>query len=375
MSAVAGPDAHRQLPLESAAGLAGGAAQRAVLRCRADRDALVLEHLHLVDAVVGRLRARRTATTDDDDYRQAGRLALLRAAATWDPSRPDAAAFPTYAWRSVSNAILRLQRAACRRPAAAMLPLDTVLDLESGLTVEETLADPGEQPGDELLQRVHRMHVLTVLSRLPDHDRDLLRARYVNGHPIVVVAALLRLTVGQVQWRLPGATQRFRRAWQHATREDPPARPRRAVSPPASNDPTAPERSLRRVLWTRRPVMQAQHLDQWTPLCVAQAKASRTSDKGDSSVPEPAPHRGNPERMVQATPATRVDPHPGTGPETSNPWGHGPPPQGWVRLDEDCNRVVVWDGDAWRELPPPEGTDPGLWNVLAWKLGRDGELP
>jgi hypothetical protein len=49
-------------------------------------------------------------------------------------------------------------------------------------------------------------------------------------------------------------------------------------------------------------------------------------------------------------------------------------PAGWVCLDED-GQVVVWDADSWRVLPPPAGVDPGLWEVLAWKLGRDGELP
>jgi hypothetical protein len=49
-------------------------------------------------------------------------------------------------------------------------------------------------------------------------------------------------------------------------------------------------------------------------------------------------------------------------------------PEGWVCLDED-GQVVVWEHGGWRVLPAPARVDPGLWQVLAWKLGRDGELP
>jgi hypothetical protein len=49
-------------------------------------------------------------------------------------------------------------------------------------------------------------------------------------------------------------------------------------------------------------------------------------------------------------------------------------PVGWVCLDE-AGEVVVWNGTAWQLRPPKAGVDPGLYKVLAWKLGRDGELP
>jgi hypothetical protein len=49
-------------------------------------------------------------------------------------------------------------------------------------------------------------------------------------------------------------------------------------------------------------------------------------------------------------------------------------PEGWLCRDTD-GRVVVWTSGSWRALPPPAGVGVGLWEVLAWKLGRDGELP
>jgi len=99
----------------------------------AHRDALVLEHLHLVPAVARHLhldRVRRPAApVDRDDYLAAGAEALVRAASTW---QSDAGTkFETYAWTAITWAMRHEQKAMRRRRQGSVQVGRTLLSLHS----------------------------------------------------------------------------------------------------------------------------------------------------------------------------------------------------------------------------------------------------
>jgi RNA polymerase sigma factor (sigma-70 family) len=220
------PSAEPQATAGAATPPAATPRRSSVRRSRAERDALVLANLHLVAQVARQLRMEATAAADLDDFRSAGTLGLLIAAARWDPAGGE---FEAYAWVMIAGAMRRLardsrwRRKGTPRPGRILVSLDSLVP-GTTMTVADTIADQGDGPGDELLRKMHKMHVLTVLSHLPDGDRALLHARYINGFRQDVTAALLGLTIGQVQWRMQIARQRFARAWRSANLDPGPPR-------------------------------------------------------------------------------------------------------------------------------------------------------
>jgi RNA polymerase sigma factor (sigma-70 family) len=205
----------------ASAGAAGRRPPATSRRSRAERDALVLAHLDLVAQVGRQLRVGATVVADLDDFRSAGTLGLLTAAARWDPALGE---FEAYAWTMIAGAMRRLARDSRWRKKGAPRPDRVLVSLDSlvartTMPIADTIAGQGDGPGDELLRKADKMHLLTVLSRLPDGDRALLHARYINGFRQDVTAALLGLTIGQVQWRMQVARKRFARAWRAANND------------------------------------------------------------------------------------------------------------------------------------------------------------
>jgi RNA polymerase sigma factor (sigma-70 family) len=196
-------------------------------RARSDRDALVLAHLGLLNQVARQLRLTPTAVVDLDDYRSAGACGLLNAASEWDPAMGE---FEPFARACIANAMrrqirdIRWRKAGAPRPDRVLVSLDAPANRDGTWTVADTLEDEADGPGDELLRQAHKMQVLTVLSHLPDGDRALLHARYINDFRQDVTAALLGLTICQVQWRMQVARQRFARAWRAANADPDPGR-------------------------------------------------------------------------------------------------------------------------------------------------------
>jgi RNA polymerase sigma factor for flagellar operon FliA len=70
----------------------------------ADRDRIVLDHLHLVKAIAFRIRASLPVHTDLDDLAAAGVMGLIDAANKYNASKQ--AAFSTYAKHRIRGAIL-----------------------------------------------------------------------------------------------------------------------------------------------------------------------------------------------------------------------------------------------------------------------------
>src|SRR5215470_5582371 len=73
-------------------------------RTAGDRDKLILDHLGLVDMVVGRVASRLPASIDRDDLHSVGMLGLITAAERFDQSR--SVRFKTYAEVRVRGAMI-----------------------------------------------------------------------------------------------------------------------------------------------------------------------------------------------------------------------------------------------------------------------------
>ncbi len=172
------------------------------------RDALVLEHLHLVPAVARRLGVAcwdDLVAADRDDYLAAGAEALVRAARTW---QPDAGSpFAPYAWAAIAWAMryeqcwMRWRHQGRARPGRVLLSLHAPLrhDPEHPtVTIAEVLAAPGDPDGTVEL----RAAIEEAIDRLPPKLREAVRLCWLADLPQQDAARLLGVTQSAVSQRL-----------------------------------------------------------------------------------------------------------------------------------------------------------------------------
>lgn len=164
-----------------------------------DTDALVLEHLALVDRCARRFRGWGEP---HDDLVQAGRLALLHAARRYDADR--GVPFAAYAVPTVVGGIRHHLRDRCsliRAPREA--PQPHVDELDEGATPGH--ADPAY---DEVELR---LLLLPQLEQLPALERAVVTLRYLDGLTQDAVAAQLGISQPQVSRVQAQALARLRR--------------------------------------------------------------------------------------------------------------------------------------------------------------------
>ncbi len=170
-----------------------------------DRDALILDHLHLVPAVARSLhlgRSRRpVAPVDRDDYLAAGAEALVRAASTW---RPDAgSAFESYAWTAIYWAMRAEHRAMRWRQQGRVRVSRTLLSLheyhhDSHLTIVDILIDPAD-PYPEVEER---QPVMAAVQRLRPSLREAVELCWLQDLEQKEAARRLGITQSAVSLRL-----------------------------------------------------------------------------------------------------------------------------------------------------------------------------
>lgn len=224
----------------------GGHPDRVRAHPEADRDALVADHLDLVDRIVAELAARFPRHVERDELWNAGALGLVEAAARFDPDR--GVAFPRFAAVRVRGAIMDASRARdwasrnLRRTARALeaareaiqqrtghTPSDDELGAEVGVDAEQVRAhradaqraellhleqplangDDGEPwtlgelvtelteerlPEDALLQRELIGTLRAAVAGLPERLRYVVQRYYERGECLVDIADSLGVT-------------------------------------------------------------------------------------------------------------------------------------------------------------------------------------
>jgi RNA polymerase sigma-70 factor, ECF subfamily len=60
---------------------------------------------------------------------------------------------------------------------------------------------------------IEHEHLLSLVARLPDHERVLIGQRYLDGHSIAEIAAITSRPIGTVTKRLSRAIARLRLWW------------------------------------------------------------------------------------------------------------------------------------------------------------------
>jgi RNA polymerase sigma factor for flagellar operon FliA len=192
------------------------------------RDSLVEAYLPLARIVAGRVyRSRTDSVVHYDDYLQYARIGLLESVERFDPSR--GAPFHSFAFHRIRGAILNglareseiaAQREAARRTARdrresliAERPdaieratLGDLIELTVGLALG-VLLDDGEEAADEspnanpyAAAEVSQMRRLAwaAVERLPQRERELIRAHYYEQREFQELAADWSLSAGRI---------------------------------------------------------------------------------------------------------------------------------------------------------------------------------
>lgn len=165
-----------------------------------DTDALVLEHLPLVDRCAQRFRGWGET---HDDLVQAGRVGLLHAARRYDAAR--GVPFAAYAVPTVVGEMrhhLRDRSRVLRGPRDAHRPVVEEL-------TEQATADPAPVAAFQLVEL--RLSLLPELELLPDQECRVVCLRFLDGLTQEVVAELLGVSQAQVSRLQARALARLRR--------------------------------------------------------------------------------------------------------------------------------------------------------------------
>lgn len=165
-----------------------------------DTDALVMEHLPLVDRCARRFRGWGEA---HDDLVQAGRLGLLHAARRYDAAR--GVPFAAYAVPTVLGEMrhhLRDRSRLLRGPRGTDQPV--VQELEEG-----AVSDPAPEAAYEQVEL--RLVLLPQLDLLPGPEREVIGLRFLDGLTQDGVAERLGVSQAHVSRLQARALARLRR--------------------------------------------------------------------------------------------------------------------------------------------------------------------
>lgn len=219
-TAAAGPQPqrYRQHEKPDSAPVVAGATQRATRPCRPphdERQSLVTHHLDLVnDQLRARLRRVRgpTSQREREDLFQEGCMALVSAAAQYDPRRHGG--FEAYAGRCIRGAIIgALVRNLCIvRPPARRRPQDHLVfhsryeslslrDHSQVLAIDRPIVPLAATPPDTIRHQLRRRFERAVYAALAElrHRRWPRR----NPYPVLVRIAHERLLIDEPAARTP----------------------------------------------------------------------------------------------------------------------------------------------------------------------------
>jgi RNA polymerase sigma factor (sigma-70 family) len=180
-----------------------------------DRQALVLDHLHMVEEVARHLRigkGHRDGPVDRDDLIAAGQEALVRAAQWWQPDC--GSAFVAVAWSRITWAMQTERQALAWRRRAQPRDDRTLISMhatfqprpgEPATSIADTLADPVAPGADADLS----LTVRAAVARLPRELREVAELCWLEDLEQKQAARRLGVCTSTVSKRLQLAGRRL----------------------------------------------------------------------------------------------------------------------------------------------------------------------
>lgn len=162
-----------------------------------------------------RFLARFTGSgTMAEDIAQEAFLQVHLSAASFDKSRR----FKPWLFTIAANKARDQMRSRRRRPE---IPLDAHVGAEEDESQRflDFLADSSAAPADTAEHEEEREFVRTLLSRLPEHLREVLVLSYYHRFPYKEIAEILDVPLGTVKSRLHAAVGQFGQSYRAATRD------------------------------------------------------------------------------------------------------------------------------------------------------------
>ena len=162
-----------------------------------DRDFLITENIKLVYYVIKKIGAKQSSI-EYEELLSIGTIGLVKAASTFDFSRE--LKFSTYAYRCISNEIIRHLRKNNRRPNYLSLQ-DFSIDKNGEKTkpLEEIIEDPGQEPIEIILKYSDIIELLnTIFNDLHGKMRIILLYKLANT-PTSEIAKRLKINYRYAQ--------------------------------------------------------------------------------------------------------------------------------------------------------------------------------
>jgi len=161
------------------------------------RNALVVEHLPMVDRIAGSAARRLPPWIHLDDLKSAGQLGLLQAATSYDaakdPSDADRQPFVAWAVIRIRYAILDAVQAAYKGRGIQQLPDE----LPDAVVSDHGLGAAAMEAACERSQQTARIH-LVVSNELPRRERRVVELHYRKGHNMQIVARKMKTSPTKV---------------------------------------------------------------------------------------------------------------------------------------------------------------------------------
>lgn len=150
-----------------------------------------------------------------EDIVQETFLQVHLSAASFDRSRK----FKPWLFTIAANKARDLLRSRARRPE---VPLDAHVGADGeqeGQRFVDFLADVSKVPSGALEQGEEREFVRSILTKMPDHLKEVLILSYYHRFPYKQIAEVLDVPLGTVKSRLHSAVGYFAQAYRAAARE------------------------------------------------------------------------------------------------------------------------------------------------------------
>lgn len=173
--------------------------------------------------VAARLDRRLAARIDPSDVVQEALLDASRLLPAYLRERP----LPFYPWlrRLAWKRLVKLQQrhlGAQKRSVTREVQQMPLLPEESALELAARLVAPGTSPSNHLVREELRSRVQAVLTRLPEHHREVLVLRFLEDLSTSEMAAVLHITEAAVKTRQTRALDRLGRLLGRDPRENEP---------------------------------------------------------------------------------------------------------------------------------------------------------
>jgi RNA polymerase sporulation-specific sigma factor len=176
-----------------------------------DEQRIVEQHAGLVRALVGktlRLYPRLPGVLEREDLEVHGKIGLVYAARTYDPSR--GVAFSTYAYRCIQNQIVgALDRA--RNNQIECISMDVRIGEDEDTPLEDQIQDEGPDAEETVLQHDDRLRLLEAIRQLDPPYSVIVEKVYFHEMPLTEVARELRMSAHRVQLLHTKALKMLRR--------------------------------------------------------------------------------------------------------------------------------------------------------------------